>query len=161
MFGVLKEICKDAPHGKPLLGMDVGTKTIGLALSTAQWNIVTPLETLKRTKFMRDMEDVRKIIGDYDVGGVVVGYPLNMDGSAGPSAQRVRDFVMEMDRFFEGGIWVALHDERLSTDAVHDLVDNSVNKKSVRHGAKSAGLVDQLAAKVILEDGIQILKQSV
>ena len=95
-IGLLKDLINDAPQGRALLGLDVGKKTIGLALSDPSQSIATPLETIHRTKFTKDMEVLKAVIMEYEIGGFVVGYPVNMDGSEGPRAQSIRDFAIEM-----------------------------------------------------------------
>src|ERR687894_2504797 len=79
--------------GARLLGIDLGEKTIGLALSDVGRSIATPLETIRRTKFTPDAERIRALASRLEVGGIVVGLPLNMDGSEGPRAQATRAFV--------------------------------------------------------------------
>ncbi|MGB0720341.1 MAG: Holliday junction resolvase RuvX, partial [Bdellovibrionales bacterium] len=98
-IGLLKNIIDHAPRGSALLGLDVGKKTIGLALSDPSQSIATPLQTIKRTKFTADMKALETIITDYEVGGFVIGYPVNMDGSEGPRAQSIRDFAVEMENY--------------------------------------------------------------
>src|SRR5471032_1857785 len=114
--------------GQRLLGLDLGEKTIGLALSDTSLSIATPMQTLKRGKFAADAARLDIIISEQGVGGLVVGLPLNMDGSDGPSAQSARAF---------GRNWAAhsplplvLKDERLSTSAVtRTLIDADTSRR--------------------------------
>ena len=93
---LLKNIIHQCPKDKALLGLDVGKKTIGLALSDPILRVATPLETIKRTKFTQDIQALKKVVENYEVGGFVIGLPVNMDGSEGPRAQSVRDFALEL-----------------------------------------------------------------
>ena len=138
----------DLPRGARLLGIDLGTKTIGLALSDVERRIATPLETLKRTKFTRDAEALRGIVARFAVGGIVIGLPLNMDGTEGPRAQATRSFVRHLAPLL--GLPILPWDERLSTAAVtRALIDADTSRK--RRGE----LVDKLAAAYILQGFIE------
>ncbi len=156
--GLLKDIAGNCPKNVALLGLDVGKKTIGLALSTPDQNLATPLTTIKRTKFTADMAELTKIINEFEVGGFVIGLPINMDGTEGPRAQSVRDFALEMAKTLGQGTWIALWDERLSTASVEDLVDKSVEKRKTKANSKSSGLIDKLAAQIILQGALQYIK---
>ena len=142
------------------MGLDVGKKTIGLALCDPDHAVATPLSTIKRRKFTLDMEELAEVVREYEVGGFVIGLPVNMDGSEGPRAQSVRDFALEMVRH-EAVVgaepWVALWDERLSTVSVEDFVDKSVEKRKTRVQAKDSGLIDKLAAQVILAGALEFM----
>jgi putative Holliday junction resolvase len=167
------------------LGLDVGKKTIGLALSNPAQTIATPLDTIKRTKFTRDMEALKAVIEEYEVGGFVLGYPVNMDSTEGPRTQSIRDFAIEMDKSLlsssscgltagsqkarqdaaiklqhDGvGPWIALWDERLSTVSVEEFVDKNIDKRKTKTNAKTSGLIDKLAAQVILQGALDFLAQ--
>ncbi|MBK9584738.1 MAG: Holliday junction resolvase RuvX [Alphaproteobacteria bacterium] len=160
---LLKTLVKEFPTACPLLGLDVGKKTIGVAVCDDSQRIATPVETIKRTKFSQDLKALERIVKDFEAGGFIVGLPLNMDGSEGRSAQSVRDFALELERqiskelFPDGTVWIALVDERLSTDAVDDLVGRSVDKKKTRDRAKKDGLTDKLAAMTILQEALDTL----
>lgn len=157
---LLKNITDDRPAGKPLLGLDVGKKTIGLALSDPGQNVATPLQTIRRRKFTLDIEVLAETVREYGVGGFVIGLPVNMDGAEGPRAQSVRDFALELAKYPEvvgDTPWIALWDERLSTKTVEDFVDNLVDKKSTRVNAKESGLIDKLAAQHILQGALDFL----
>jgi putative holliday junction resolvase len=157
-IGLLHDIAKDCPRGVRLLGIDVGEKTLGLALGDLEQGIATPLKTLMRTSFSRDMSVLAEVVHDYEIGGFIIGLPLNMDGTEGRRAQSVRDFAAEMARHPEvvgPSPWVALFDERLSTDSVERLVEGSVDIS--KRQAKSKGLIDALAARLILQNALDIL----
>lgn len=156
-IALLKNIYKDAPRGT-LLGLDVGKKTIGLALGSVEQGVATPLETISRTKFTKDMEKLTKFIAEYEVKGFVIGLPVNMDGTEGRRAQSIRDFAMEMERVLGGSPWIALSDERLSTVSVEGYVDNLVDKRKTKINAKSSGLIDKLAAQIILQGALDFMR---
>lgn len=153
----LKNIADTCPKGRALLGLDVGKKTIGLALADPSHNIATPLHTINRTKFTRDMVALSEVVSDYEVAGFVVGLPVNMDGSEGRRAQSVRDFAIEMQNFLGNDPWIAFWDERLSTVSADNIVDNLVEKRKTKIKAKSSGLIDKLAAQVILQGALDFM----
>jgi putative Holliday junction resolvase len=130
--------------GQRLLGLDLGEKTVGLALSDTTRSIASPLQTLKRGRFKTDAQILTKLITEHGIGGVIVGLPLNMDGSDGPSAQSARAFA----RNFAGisDCPLVLVDERLSTAAVtRTLIDADASRR--RRGQ----VVDKMAAAYILQ----------
>ena len=135
------------PKGARLLGVDLGTKTIGLALSDVERRIATPLETLKRTKFTPDAHGIRRVVERFGVGGLVVGLPLNMDGTEGPRSQATRAFVRNLKPLI--GIPMAFWDERLSTLAVtRTLIDADASR------ARRGAVVDKMAAAYILQGAL-------
>lgn len=137
-------------HRRRLLGLDLGDKTIGLALSDVELMIASPLETIKRTKFGKDAAALLAVVARHDVGALVLGLPLNMDGSEGPRVQSTRSFVRNLARLSD--IPVALVDERLSTVAVtRTLLAADASR------ARRAELVDKLAAAYILQTALDML----
>src|SRR5580693_5529262 len=104
-------------RGQRLLGLDLGEKTIGLALSDTELTVATPFKTLSRGKFTSDAAMLRALIAEHAVGGLVIGLPLNMDGSEGPSAQSARAFARNFANL-HSDIAIVFWDERLSTAAV-------------------------------------------
>jgi len=160
MIGLLKDISQFKPQNTALLGLDVGKTTIGLALCGAGQGFATPLCTVKRVKFTKDVAAIQAVIDEYEVGGFVMGLPVNMDGSEGPRCQSVRDFAAEFARQVNiDDPWIALWDERLSTVSVENLVDQSVRKRKTRVNAKASGLIDKLAAQLILQGALDYLNQ--
>lgn len=126
------------------LGCDVGEKTIGLALSDTRKIIATPLSVIKRTQWKVDAVTLLKEIDSYKVGGVIVGFPLNMNGTEGPRCQATRQFVANLLKIKD--LPVSLWDERLSTSAVmRTLLEADVSR------AKRKPLVDKMAASYILQ----------
>ena len=134
-----------------LLGLDLGEKTIGLALSDTTLCIATPMQTLKRGKFTADALILEKIIAEQGVGGLVVGLPLNMDGSEGPSAQSARAFGRNFAA--RSVLPIAFCDERLSTAAVlKTLIEADASRK------RRAEVVDKMAAAYILQGALDRLR---
>ena len=143
----IEALVASLPKGARLLGVDLGTKTIGLALSDVERRIATPLETLKRTKFTPDADAIRRVVDRFGVGGLVVGLPLNMDGTEGPRSQATRAFVRNLKPLVQ--IPVAFWDERLSTMAVtRTLMDADASR------ARRGALVDKMAAAYILQGAL-------
>ena len=137
--------------GQRLLGLDLGEKTIGLALSDTLLSVATPMQTLKRGKFGPDAARLDIIISEQGVGGLVVGLPLNMDGSDGPSAQSARAF----GRNWAGrsALPVVFQDERLSTSAVtRTLLEADASRR------RRSDVVDKMAAAYILQGALDRLR---
>lgn len=133
-----------------LLGLDVGTKTIGLALSDMRRTIATPMETIARSKFTTDAQKLKEICDKQDVGALVIGYPRNMDGSEGSRAQATRSFIRELEKTLP--LPMVLWDERLSTSAVtRTMLDADLSR------ARRSELVDKLAAAYILQGALDAL----
>ena len=132
------------------MGLDLGTKTIGLALSDVERRLASPLETIKRIKFSQDAHLLLKIAEDQEAMALIFGLPLNMDGSSGPRAQATEAFLRNLRLLTS--LPFALWDERLSTAAVtRDLIDQDVSR------AKRAQVVDKLAAAYILQGALDRL----
>ncbi|HEY5337998.1 MAG TPA: Holliday junction resolvase RuvX, partial [Rhizomicrobium sp.] len=137
--------------GTRLLGFDLGEKTIGLALSDTMLTVATPLETLKRGKFSVDALLIEAIIAKHGIGGLVVGLPLNMDGTEGPSAQSARAFGRNFAA--RSPLPIVFWDERLSTAAVtRTLIDADASRK------RRSEVVDKMAAAYILQGVLDRLR---
>ena len=137
------------PNGGRLLGLDVGTRTIGLALCDAGWTIATAAELLHRAKFTADLARLREVAEAQAVRGLVLGLPLNMDGSDSPRTQSVRAFARNLQPL---GLPMLLWDERWSTQAVtRTLIDADASR------ARRAELVDKMAAAYIRQGAIDAL----
>jgi len=137
------------PGGGRLLGLDVGTRTIGTALCDAGWTIATAAALVRRTKFAKDLEALATLAKAQHVTGIVIGLPLNMDGSDSPRTQSVRAFARNLAPL---GLPVLLWDERWSTQAVtRTLIDADASR------ARRAELVDKMAAAYILQGAIDAL----
>jgi putative holliday junction resolvase len=137
------------PAGGRLAGLDVGTKTIGIALCDSGWTIASPAQTLRRIRFAADLEKLRALFGQQAVKGLVIGLPLNMDGSDSARTQSVRAFSRNVAPL---GLPILLWDERWSTDAVtRTLLAADASR------ARRAELVDKMAAAYILQGAIDAL----
>lgn len=135
--------------GGKLAGLDVGARTIGLAICDAGWHFAGPCETIRRTKFTRDLEKLREFIDREHILGLVVGLPLSMDGSDSPRTQSVRAFARNLAPL---RLPILLWDERWSTQAVtRTLIDADASR------ARRAELVDKMAAAYILQGAIDAL----
>lgn len=147
----LEALGNAVPHERRLLGLDVGTKTIGLALSDVGLVIATPRRTMARTKFTKDAATLAAIVAEHEVGGLIVGLPINMDGSEGPRAQSVRQFADNLAARI--ALPIAFWDERLSTAAVERMmIEADYSRK------KRAALVDGMAAAYILQGALDRLR---
>ena len=135
-----------------LIGVDLGTKTIGLAMSDVERRIATPLETIQRLKFRTDVDRLIVVTKRFDIAALVVGLPLNMDGSEGPRVQSTRAFVRQLQPLLP--LPVCFWDERLSTAAVtRSLIDQDASR------AKRREVVDRMAAAYILQGLLDRLKR--
>ena len=139
--------------GQRLLGLDIGKKTIGLALSDRGLKIASPFKILHRTKFTLDATTLLKVIDSESIGGLVLGWPVNMDGSTGPRCDSVRDFAHELLRCRD--IPIAFQDERMSTRAVE-----SQWCMLISHALKRAARRDALAACWILQSALDMLRNN-
>lgn len=136
--------------GGALLGLDLGTKTIGVATCDAGWRFATAGKTIQRGKWGRDRDLLAALIADRSVAGIVIGLPRNMDGSEGPRAQSARAYARNCSEAFE--LPVLLWDERWSTQsAERDLIYQDTSRR------KRAEVIDSHAASVILQGAIDNL----
>ncbi|QQG35566.1 MAG: Holliday junction resolvase RuvX [Micavibrio aeruginosavorus] len=155
--GLLRDIIDSCPKNARLLGLDIGERTIGVALSDSAHGIATPLQLIERAKFTIDIQVLNKIIVDFEIGGYVLGYPVNMDGTEGPRCQSVRHFGQEMENhpdIFGENPWIALWDERLSTVSVNKFLINDVDMSRTKRKQN----VDKLAAQFILQGALDFIR---
>jgi len=132
------------PPGRRLMGLDVGTKTIGLALSDTRLVIASPLDTIRRRRFAEDMAALFSLIDKHEVGGLVIGLPLNLDGKDSPRTQSVRQFARNLLALRD--LPAAFWDERMSTAAVtREMIAHDMTRK------RRAEIVDRVAAAYILQ----------
>ena len=137
------------PGGGGLIGLDLGTQTIGTAFCDATWRIASPGKTLKRGKFTLDKAALVALIAERQIKGMVIGLPLNMDGSEGPRAQSARAYARNLSVL---DLPILLWDERWSTvSAERGLIDQDMSR------AKRATRIDSAAAAVILQAAIDAL----
>lgn len=147
----LESLPRQLARGQRLLGLDLGSETIGLALSDAGLSIATPIATIKRAKFAADAERLAKLVYERHVGALVYGLPVNMDGSEGPRCQSVREFAREFDKRCPRPY--AFWDERLSTAAVQRMLTEEADMSRKRR----AKVVDRAAAAYILQGALDAL----
>ncbi len=135
-----------------LIGIDAGTKTLGLALSDVRRTIASPLETIRRTKFTADAERLFAIVAEHGVGGFVLGLPRNLDGTEGPRVQATRALARNLNKL--SPLPILLWDERLTTaEAERMLIQADQTRK------RRAEVIDKLAATIILQSALDRLKQ--
>jgi putative Holliday junction resolvase len=148
---LLSELRANIPAGQRVLGLDLGEKTIGLALSDTLLTVATPYETLKRGKFSADAGTIERIAVKEGIGGLIIGFPLNMSGSEGPAAQSARAFARNLAA--RTSLPILLWDERLSTAAVQrDMIAADASRK------RRAAAVDKVAAAYILQGALDALR---
>jgi putative Holliday junction resolvase len=148
----LQDLARDLPRGHRLMGLDLGEKTIGVAAGDPGHMIATPITTIRRKKFTEDAQQLLKLIDDRQVGGLIIGLPLNMDGSEGPRCQSVRQFASNMAKLRD--MPMMFWDERLSTVAVtRDMIAADLSR------GKRAKIVDQSAAAFILQGALDSLRR--
>ncbi|MDY0872995.1 Holliday junction resolvase RuvX [Dongia rigui] len=148
----LQDLARELPRGQRLMGIDLGDKTIGIAVGDPGHMIATPVTTIRRKKFTEDAQVLLKLIDDRQVGGLVIGWPLNMDGSEGPRCQSVKQFANNMAKLRD--LPMTFWDERLSTVAVtRDMIAADLSR------GKRAKVVDQSAAAFILQGALDSLKR--
>lgn len=148
----LEELSALLPSKGRLMGLDLGSKTIGLALSDVERRLASPLDTIARVKFSQDAAALLKRAGDFEACALIVGLPLNMDGAEGPRAQATRAFMRNLTKLTS--LPFAFWDERLSTAAVtRELIAQDASR------AKRAAVVDRMAAAYILQGALDRLKR--
>lgn len=156
MIHTLPELTARLVRGQRLLGLDVGSKTVGLAIADPGLIVASPIGVLMRTKFTQDARELAKTIRDYSVGGLVVGLPLNMDGTEGPRVESVRAFAKNLEERADLLGWdaqIAFWDERLSTSAVERFMIGEADMTRKRRDE----VVDKMAAAYILQGALDML----
>ncbi len=151
LYPTISEFAASLPDYRRVIGLDVGTTTIGIALSDISRMIATPMETINRTKFSKDIERLKTIIAEHNVAGMVIGWPVNMDGSEGPRCQSTKQFVrnVEVHTSLPSVMW----DERMSSMAVNKamLEADLSRQKRDKH-------IDKLAASYILQGALEAMR---
>jgi len=146
-----EEFARALPAGARLLGLDVGTKTVGLALSDVTRTIASGLTTLARGKFSADAQRLLELAQEHGVGGFVIGLPISLDGSEGPRAQATRAFARNLGRLTP--LPILLWDERLTTAAAErSLLEADVSRR------RRAQVIDKVAATLILQSALDRLE---
>ena len=147
----VQELAALLPRYARLAGLDVGSKTIGIALSDLTRTVATPSELVRRTKFRRDAEQVRRLVDENEVAGLVIGLPISMDGTEGPRCQSIRDFTTNLLEIID--LPAAFWDERLSTAAVQRVLIQEADMTRKRR----ADVVDKAAAAYILQGALDAI----
>ena len=151
IFEQISELMKTFPIGTRLLGLDVGKKNIGIAISDLGLKIASPNSNLKRTKLKKDIEFLEQIVLDKNIGGLICGLPINLDGSEGKACQSIRQFARDVNTGLSIGI--SFWDERLSTVAVERVLIQEANLSRKRRSQ----VVDKVAAVYILQSALDYL----
>jgi len=149
----LTKLASILPDRGCLLGIDLGSKTIGLAISDPNWVIASPLETIRRSKFAKDLMTLNRIITDRRISALVLGLPVSMDGTEGPRCQSTRQFARNVLQQVD--IPIAFWDERLSTSAIQRLLISEADMTRKRR----AEVVDKMAAAYILQGAIDMVSR--
>ena len=140
----IEDMAQALPRGRALIGLDLGDKTIGVAVSDGLLSVASPLETIRRRKFGLDAARVLEIAAARQVGGIILGLPRNMDGSEGPRCQSTRAFARNLERLTD--LPIGYWDERLSTVAAERaLLEADTSRK------RRAEVIDNIAASYILQ----------
>ncbi len=151
IFEEIEGFAGAVPLGRGLLGLDLGTKTIGVALSDRLLSVASPLETIKRKKFGLDAARLLEIAGAREAGGIILGLPRNMDGSEGPRCQSTRAFARNLEKLTD--LPIGFWDERLSTVAAERaLLEADATRK------RRAEVIDNVAASYILQGALDRLR---
>lgn len=149
----LKDLTQAMEPGSRLLAIDQGEKTLGLAISDSALKIASPLKTLKRRRFKEDLAALKAVCDERGVGGILIGLPVNMDGSEGPRCQSVRQFAQNLVELGSISLPIALWDERLSTAAVERFLIAEADMTRKRRAA----VVDKMAAAYILQGALDAI----
>ena len=152
IYEEIAKFAKDLPKLGGLIGLDLGTKTIGIAVSDHTRNVATPLETIKRQKFNKDAETLLKLCNNRALKGIILGLPRNMNGTEGPRAQSTRAFARNFSQ--KTNLMITYWDERLSIVAAEKLL-LEVNTSRKRRSE----LIDHVAASYILQGALDRLRQ--
>ncbi|SET60303.1 Holliday junction resolvase RuvX [Paracoccus homiensis] len=151
IFEDITEMAENLPRMGALAGLDLGTKTIGVAVSDSLRSVASPLKVIKRRKFTLDAEDLLKIVTERSLTGLILGLPRNMDGSEGPRAQSTRAFARNLSRLTD--LPIGFWDERLSTVAAERALLEADTSR-----ARRAEVIDQVAAGYILQGALDRLR---
>lgn len=146
----IEDLASSLPPKARLIGIDLGSKTIGLAISDVERRLASPLRTLPRGAFARDAERLNAILSEFDIAGIILGLPLDLDGRDNPRAQSTRAFARNLSARMT--LPLVLWDERFSTAAVtRSLIENNVSR------GRRAQIVDKMAAAYILQGALDRL----
>ena len=147
----IRSLVNVLPQGKKLLGIDLGTKTIGLAVSDLSLNIASPIKTLNRSKLKKNLPEIAFIASEHGIGGIIVGMPINMDGTVSARAQATKDWAFALVELLF--VPIAFWDERLSTAAVEKaMIKADLSRK------RRAKRIDSAAATYILQGALDFIQ---
>jgi putative Holliday junction resolvase len=147
----LAELADRLAPGRPLLGLDFGTKTLGVALSDVSRTVATPMTVIRRGRLAADLDRLAALLAEFEAGGIIIGLPVSMDGGEGPACQRVRQFARDLAA--RVALPVALWDERLSTAAVERMLIREADLSRDRRRR----VIDRAAAAFILQGALDAL----
>lgn len=148
----IDELIASLARGKRLIGLDIGDKTIGVAISDPLFSLASPVKTIIRTKkFKAAVSELQSLISSEDVGGLIAGLPLSMDGTEGPRSQATRDLTRELVN--QLNVPAAFWDERLSTSAIEKFLINEADMNRKRR----KDVIDKMAAAYILQGALDTL----
>lgn len=151
IFDEFEGFARQLPQMVALVGLDLGTVTLGVAVSDSLLTVATPLETIKRKKFTTDAQALLALMAKRSVGGIVLGLPLNMDGSEGPRVQSTRAFARNLSRLTD--VPITFWDERLSTVAAERaLLEADTSRK------RRSEVIDHVAAGYILQGALDRIR---
>ncbi|MDG1456632.1 MAG: Holliday junction resolvase RuvX [Pseudoprimorskyibacter sp.] len=151
LFDDISEFSEALPHHGSIAGLDLGTRTIGVALSDGLRSVATPWHTIRRKKFTLDAAALHELLATRQVNGLVLGLPRNMDGSEGPRCQSTRAFARNFSSYFDGPL--TFWDERLSTVAAERaLLEADTSRK------RRSEVIDHVAAAYILQGALDRLR---
>jgi putative Holliday junction resolvase len=156
MTASLESLVEEMRPGSRLVGLDVGSKTVGLAISDRGLAVASPLQTLRRGKFKADAEAIARICAERNVGALVFGLPINMDGSEGPRCQSTRAFAHNLRKIGGVELPMTFWDERLSSAAVERFLTAEADMSRARRG----DVVDKMAAAYILQGALDALSHA-
>jgi len=155
IYDSIHELVATLPRGQRVIGLDIGDKTIGVAISNPLFSLASPVKTIVRTKkFKVAVQELQSLISNEDVGGMIAGLPISMDGTEGPRSQATRDLTRELVN--QLGIPAAFWDERLSTSAIEKFLINEADMNRKRR----KDVIDKMAASYILQGALDALDRS-
>ncbi|RED50911.1 Holliday junction resolvase RuvX [Aestuariispira insulae] len=153
MIVEIYDLASHVTKGKRLLALDLGEKTIGMAVSDPAFRVGSPLDTIRRKKFTTDVEQLEAVIAEKNIGGLVIGLPRNMDGTEGPRCQSVRQFARNFEKRGWEEMPITFWDERLSTSAVERFLVDEADMSRKKRGE----VVDKMAAGFILQGALDAM----
>ncbi len=148
-----QNILKLLKPGQRIIGIDLGEKTIGLSVSDPAFRVASPITTIIRKKFTIDIIELKNVIHDYNIGAMILGFPLNMDGTKSKRCQSTKQFALNLS--YNGiDIPMAFFDERLSTVAVEKILINEADMSREKRNKS----VDKMASSFILQGALEYLQ---